>query len=220
MKPYLPLITCFFIIQDSPAQEPAELARLREQFVSAANKSVDPIAKKYIQQLELLKASYIRQGKKQESDHVENEIMKTNQATEAGLVKVTAGDLASTAGSDGGMGKDLNDLQGFWIRRIQGSSSETFEFKQRKMFRLFQYRTQDGGMSEQKTNYAVKQAGGKIMITQDGGENPEYRSWYEINTPFSLDNLEMINLSVRPDGSSKNMLYLKRKPQLDKAGPD
>lgn len=214
IKPCLPLIICFFIIQHLPAQEPAELVRLREQFVSAANRAVDPTAKKYIQQLELLKANYRKQGKNQESDHVESEIVKINQAAEAGLVKVPAGDMVNKAGSvAGGMGKDVSDLQGFWVRPKQsGGSSEAYEFKQRKMVRIFEYSTQDGGFGEQRTNFVVKQTGEKIIITIDGRESSEYRQWYEINLPFSIDKLEMVNFSVRPDGSSKNILYLNRKP--------
>jgi hypothetical protein len=213
IKPCLPLIIGFFIIQYLPAQEPAELIRLREQFVGAANRAVDPTAKKYVQQLELLKANYHKQGKNQERDHVESEIVKINQATEAGLVKVPVGDLVNKAGSvAGGMGKDLSDLQGLWVRPKQsGGSSEAYEFKQRKMVRIFEYATQDGGFSEQRTNFVVKQTGEKIIITIDGRESSEYRQWYEINLPFSIDKLEMVNFSERPDGSSKNILYLNRK---------
>jgi len=213
IKPCLPLIICMFIIQHLPAQEPAELVRLREQFVGAANRAVDPTAKKYIQQLGLLKANYQKQGKNQERDYVESEIVKINQATEAGLVSVPAGDLVNKTGSGGGgMGKDLSDLQGLWIRPKQSSSSEAYEFKQRKMIHICEYATQDGGFSEQRTNYAVKQTGDKIIISIEGRENSEYRQWYEINLPFSMDKLEMLNFSERPDGSSKNIIYLNRKP--------
>lgn len=212
MKKKLPLLAFFCLLQSGNAQEPDELVKLRDQYVSAANRAIEPLSKKYIERLEAMKLDFARNGKARESSYVENEILKINAAKDAGFVNIpsTTGNDIQAVAEDPKVkfGEELKMLYGTWK-----SSDEriTFEFKPGKKVAYTQeYATSGGGTTSSTNMYDAKEEGDRIIINKKSDDRSEYKSWYEINMPFSLIELEITYHSVHSQGSTKTTYRLKR----------
>lgn len=212
MKKKLPLIAFCCLLQAGYSQDLDELKKLQDQYISAANRAVEPLSKKYVERLETLKAEFSRNGKDKERSYVEREISKLNEAKKAGLAYIPnatdSDDQSEVVDPNALVGEDLKTLYGIWKT---SDKRMTFEFKPgRKVTLTQEYETSGGGKSSSTQIYEAKEQDDKIIINRKDYDSSNYKSWYEISIPFSLKELEITYHNVYPQGSSKSIYRLKR----------
>ena len=213
----------FGLIPLSYSQEPEALTKLRDKYASAVNSSVESITSKYIQQLELLKNNCTNA----EAILIDSEILEMRRIREEG-VSPTTSDEVTVLGSKRDSGKDLKQLLGIWIAPSisNGYSSRntttTYEFKSAKQMTITKTYSSSNGVSEEMSNYIIRGTNDSIVMEQattSGSSyrsSSEYKNYYEITMPFSYSNPEIVQISARPDGSTKSTIRLERKSQVNK----
>ncbi len=194
------------------AQEPRELTQLREQYQNAVARELEPLQKLYVERLRALQADLQRQGRTGEIAPVVAELSAVlaggGPALPAAQPSTDAAESAGPAAT-GATGINFSDLHGVWSNQ---DSSYVYEFRHRRnVHRTYSYRTGDGGQTTSTSIYDASEDGEKITFEISGnrpGRGPG--QWYEIQKPFSLDELILRRHHVHDRGSSVTELRLKR----------